>query len=97
MNTVLSKKLQTQCFSKSARSVPCRAGTQVDLFGAPIPEKPIPREKRLGYLSRTELLDEVRKVFPNAKVLPNIKSSADPAPIRAWLQRAWLQTSKPNR
>jgi hypothetical protein len=94
MNAALKSK-KTQC-SISTRPVPCRADTQVDLFGKPIPEKPF-REKRLGYLGKIELIAEVRKVFPHAKVLPTVKSSGSSPPIRAWLQRAWLGTSAKER
>jgi len=45
------------------------------LFGVRIREKPV-REKRLGYLPKKQLIEEVRKIFPNATVLRNIKSSA---------------------
>ena len=48
-------------------------GSQVDfdLLGARIIPKKQKKEKRLGYLSKKELLAEVRKIFPNARVLPN--------------------------
>jgi hypothetical protein len=42
----------------------------VDLLGARIPERKRKKEKRLGYLGKKELLEEVRKIFPDAKVLP---------------------------
>jgi hypothetical protein len=35
-------------------------------------EKKKKKEKRLGYLGKKELIAEVRKIFPNATVLPNI-------------------------
>jgi hypothetical protein len=96
MNTAVVSKIETSQGLSCTGPAPSRIGTQTDLFGAPVREKPAPKEKRLGYLSKTELIDEVRKIFPNARVLPNIKPTAN-APIRAWLRRAWLQTSKPNR
>jgi hypothetical protein len=43
----------------------------VDLFGVKIPPEKKKKEKRLGYLPKKELLEEVRKIFPNAAVLPN--------------------------
>jgi hypothetical protein len=43
----------------------------VDLLGVRLREKKRKREKRLGYLGKKELIAEVRKVFPNASVLPN--------------------------
>jgi hypothetical protein len=43
----------------------------VDLFGVRIPEKKRKKEKRLGYLPKKELIEAVRKIFPNATVLPN--------------------------
>lgn len=33
-------------------------------------EKKSKKEKRLGYLGKKELIEEVRKIFPNASVLP---------------------------
>lgn len=44
---------------------------QVDLLGAIIREQKRKKEKRLGYLGKKELIEEVRKIFPNAAVLPN--------------------------
>ena len=75
MNTVASKK--TQC-STCARSVPTRLGSRtgtVDLLGIRIPEPKKKKEKRLGYLGKKELIEEVRKIFPNVKVLPNSKGA----------------------
>jgi hypothetical protein len=43
----------------------------VDLLGARIGEEKRKKEKRLGYLSKKELIAEVRKIFLNATVLPN--------------------------
>jgi len=49
-----------------------RTGRQVDLLGVRIiPKKKSKEQKRLGYLSKKELLATVREVFPNATVLPN--------------------------
>jgi hypothetical protein len=69
MNTVVSKQTQG---STCARPVQTRLGsrTPTDLFGARIPQPKRKKEKRLGYLGKKELIEEVRKVFPNAKVLP---------------------------
>jgi hypothetical protein len=72
MNIVAVSK--PQCLY-STGPVQYRTGTHTDLFGVPIEEKPAPREKRLGYLSKTELIEAVRKIFPNARVLPNISLS----------------------
>ena len=47
-----------------------RTGT-LDLLGAKVREKKSKREKRLGYLSKKELIAEVRQIFPDATVLPN--------------------------
>jgi hypothetical protein len=44
---------------------------QVDLLGVRIGEQKRKKAKRLGYLSKKELIAEVRKIFPNATVLPN--------------------------
>jgi hypothetical protein len=71
MDTVFSKK--NAVFLRTS-PVPIRAGTQtasVDLFSVRIPEPKQKQEKRLGYLGKKELIEEVRKIFPNAKVLPN--------------------------
>jgi hypothetical protein len=62
--------------SKEAGSVLTRTGTRtgmVDLLGRMIREQKRKKEKRLGYLPKKELIAEVRKVFPNATVLPNRK------------------------
>jgi len=59
--------------SKEAGSVLTRTGTRtrvVDLLGVKIREK---KKKGLGYLPKKELIAEVRKIFPNATVLPNRK------------------------
>jgi len=90
MNAVVVSKIKTQQCLYCTGPVQYRASTrtatrQVDLFGVPIQEKPF-REKRLGYLSKVELIERVRKIFPNAKVLPNTKSSAYGAPHVAWSQ-----------
>jgi hypothetical protein len=45
----------------------------VDLLGVRIREQKRKKEKRLGYLAKKELMAEVRKIFPNATVLPNRK------------------------
>jgi ABC-type branched-subunit amino acid transport system ATPase component len=50
---------------------------QVDLLGVRLPEKKKQREKRLGYLPMKELIAEVRKIFPNATVLPNLEMSSE--------------------
>jgi len=68
MNTISSKQMQRRT---SPIPVLSRAGAQVDLLGARIRERKKKREKRLGYLRKKELLEEVRKIFPNATVLPN--------------------------
>jgi hypothetical protein len=63
--------------SKEAGSVLTRAGARtgmVDLLGVRIIwEKKKKKGKRLGYLPKKELIAEVRKIFPNAAVLPNRK------------------------
>jgi hypothetical protein len=43
----------------------------VDLLGVRIRERKRKKGKRLGYLGKKELIAEVRKIFPNATVLPN--------------------------
>jgi len=43
----------------------------VDLLGVRIPERKRKKGNRLGYLGKKELIAEVRKIFPNATVLPN--------------------------
>jgi len=84
MNTVGSKT-KLQCFF-STSPVPSRAGTQTatglqaHLFGMRIPEQKPKKEKRLGYLRKTELLAEVRKIFPGAKVLPNPPNTSKTLP-----------------
>jgi hypothetical protein len=50
---------------------------QVDLLGMRIGEKKRKKEKRLGYLQKKELIAEVRKIFPNATVLPNLEMSSE--------------------
>ena len=65
MNTVTSKE---------TGSVLTRTGTRtgvIDLLGERIRERKRKKEKRLGYLPKKELIAEVRKIFPNATVLPN--------------------------
>jgi len=69
MDTVFSNK--TRC-STSAGPVQTRTGP-VDLLGIRVREPKRKKEKRLGYLGKKELIAEVRKIFPNAKVLPNEK------------------------
>jgi len=62
--------------SKEAGSVLTRTGMnpEVDLLGVRmIREQKRKKEKRLGYLPKKELIAEVRKIFPNATVLPNRK------------------------
>jgi hypothetical protein len=44
---------------------------QIDLLGMRTGEEKRKKEKRLGYLPKKELIAEVRKIFPNATVLPN--------------------------
>ena len=44
---------------------------QVDLLGMRTGEEQRKKEKRLGYLPKKELIAEVRKIFPNATVLPS--------------------------
>ena len=68
MNTISSKQMQRRT---SPIPVLSRAGAQVDLLGATIRERKRKSEKRLGYLRKKELLEDVRKIFPNATVLPN--------------------------
>src|SRR6476620_11344232 len=71
MNTVGSEK--TQC-SLSTGSVLPRTGTRtemVDLLGVRIREQKRKKGKGLGCLPKKELIVEVRKIFPNATVLPN--------------------------
>jgi hypothetical protein len=55
--------------SKEAGSVLTRTG-MVDLLGVKIRER---KKRGLGYLPKKELIAEVRKIFPNAAVLPNRK------------------------
>jgi hypothetical protein len=43
------------------------------LLGVRIPEPKRKKEKRLGYLGKKELIEEVRKIFTTATVLPNRK------------------------
>jgi hypothetical protein len=59
--------------SRETGPVQTRTGMnpKVDLLGVRIREKKRKKEKRLGYLGKKELIAEVRKIFPNAKVLPN--------------------------
>jgi len=62
--------------SKEAGSVLTRTGTRtgvVDLLGVKIREQKRKKGKGLGYLPKKELIAEVRKIFPNATVLPNRK------------------------
>ena len=67
MDTVSLNK--TRC---STSAGPVRTGTgPVDLLGVKIPERKKKKEKRLGYMGKKELIEEVRKIFPNATVLPN--------------------------
>jgi hypothetical protein len=74
MSTVTSKQILCPT---STSSVLTRIGTrtgispQVDLLGVRVREKKRKKEKRLGYLPKKELIAEVRKIFPNATVLPN--------------------------
>ena len=66
--------MDTTTCSTCARPVPTRLGSRtatVDLLGVKIREPKRKKEKRLGYLGKKELIAEVRKIFPNAKVLPN--------------------------
>jgi ABC-type branched-subunit amino acid transport system ATPase component len=50
---------------------------QVDLLGVRIGEKKRKKGKSLGCLSKKELIAEVRKIFPNATVLPNLEMSSE--------------------
>jgi len=70
MNAVVVSKIKTSQCSKGSSPVPNRTATRTDLFGVPI-RKNSSRKARLGDLSKKELIAEVRKIFPNATVLPN--------------------------
>jgi len=74
MNAVVVSKIETSQCSKGTSPVQCRTGIQtgmVDLLGVRIRERKRKKEKRLGHLPKKELIAEVRKIFPNAAVLPN--------------------------
>jgi hypothetical protein len=48
---------------------------EVDLFGVQILEPKPRKRKGLGYLSEKELIEQVRRIFPNAKVIESTVDS----------------------